>query len=109
MFTPSLLFEVWAPIASLSVLALVAFVRSFIHLKSGRWDDALNMLGLFVAFMAMLFTLLSVRTWVADSELATHRYDCIMYELALQRNANPDLTNVVIDPAWHELECYPAP
>ena len=109
MFTPSSLLEVWAPIVSFSVLALVAVVRFFVHLKYSRWDDALTMLGLVVAFSAMSFTLLSVRTWVADNEQATHRHNCIMYELALQRNANPGLTNVVIDPAWHDLECYPTP
>ena len=109
MFTPSLLFEVWAPIVSFSVLAIVAVVRFFVHLKYSRWDDALTMLGLVVAFTAMSFTLLSVRTWVADNEQATHRHNCIMYELALQRNANPDLTDVPIDPTWDGSECYPTP
>lgn len=89
--------------------ATFAIVRFSFYLTRRHWDNALTMLGLHVAFIAMVITVLMASAWVADSEQATHRHNCIMYELALQRNANPDLPNVAINPAWHELECYPAP
>ena len=109
MFTPSLLIDVWIPGLGFVGFALAALVRSILHFRRNRWDDALNMFGLSFAFIIMWFTILTVRLSVEDNALATHRHNCVMYELALQRNANPDLPDVEIDPAWHALECYPEP
>ena len=109
MFTPSLLIDVLIPGIGFVGLALVALVRFIIHFKRNRWDDALTMLGLSFAFIAMWFTIISVTVRTDDTVLATHRHNCIMYQLALQRNADPDLPDVDINPAWHELECYSAP
>lgn len=105
----SLPIDFWVWTLGLVPLMLFAVVRTFIHFKSRRWDVALTMLGLAYGFLAVWFTFMSVMTWVEDNERATHRYNCVMYELALQRNADPDLPDVDIDPAWHELECYTDP
>ena len=94
---------------NLLVLAIIANVTAFIHLKRKRWDDALTAVGLTVAFVATMIAVSSTLSSDADNALATHRHNCIMYELALQRNANPDLTDVPIDPTWDGLECYPTP
>lgn len=109
MFTPSLLIDVLMPGIGFVGLALVALVRFIIHFKRNRWDDALTMLGLSFAFIAMWFTIISVTVRTDDTVLATHRHNCVMYELALQRNANPDLPDVPISQDWLDLECYPDP
>ena len=96
----------WIWTLGLLLLAAFAAIRAYANIMSGRIDVALSLLGLYVAAGIII---LSLSVSVADSELTTHRHNCIMYELALQRNANPGLTNVVIDPAWHDLECYPTP
>ena len=107
MFTPSLFIDVWIPGLG---FALAALVRSILLFRRNRRDDALNMIGLSFAFIIMWFTILTVRLSVEDNALATHRHNCVMYELALQRNANPDLPDVeAIPAAWHALECYPGP
>lgn len=98
--------DLWIWMLGLLPLAVFAFIRALVALKNDRLDDGLTLLGLYVA---VGFIVISVMVSAGDNALATHRHNCIMYELALQRNANPDLANVVIDPAWHDLECYPAP
>ena len=90
--------------------AFLALAKSLNHLKSKRWNAALTTAGLYVAFVATLLAFASVQERAADNALATHRHNCIMYELALQRNADPDLPDVeTIPAAWHELECYTEP
>ena len=101
--------DVWLPGVGFVGFALAALVRSLLHFKRNHWDDALTMFGLAFAFVIMWFTILTVRLSVEDNALATNRHNCIMYELALQRNADPDLPDVDINPAWHELECYSDP
>ena len=104
-----MLIDVWLPGVGFVGFAVAALVRFLLHFKNNRWDDALTMLGLSFACVIMWFTILTVRLSVEDNAHATHRHNCIMYELALQRNADPDLPDVDIDPAWHELECYSDP
>ena len=89
--------------------AFLALAKTLSHLKSKRWNAALTTAGLYVAFVATLLAFASVQERAADNVLATNRHNCIMYEFALQRNADPDLPDVDIDPAWHELECYSDP
>lgn len=109
MNIPSLPLEFWTLTLTLFAFAISALVRFAIHLNGRRWDIALGMAGLSFTFIAMWFVIVAMPLRDADNALATHRHTCIMYELALQRNANPDLPNVTIDPAWHDLECYPTP
>ena len=114
MTIPPWLIEVWlwsyvVTAFVLVSLALFAAGKCLVHLKSKRLDDALHTAGLSVAFLATSLAIALVPARAADNALATHRYNCVMYELALQRNADPDLPDVDIDPAWHELECYSAP
>ena len=109
MFTPSMLIDVWLPGVGFVGFALAALVRSLLLVKRNHWDDALTMFGLSFAFIIMWFTILTVRLSVEDNAQATHRHNCIMYEFALQRNADPDLPDVDINPAWHKLECYSDP
>lgn len=90
----------------LILLAILAIIRAFVSLNNNRLDEGLALLGLYVA---LGFIILSLFASVEDNAQATHRHNCVMYELALQRNADPDLPDVEIDPAWHELECYSAP
>lgn len=96
----------WIWILGLLLLAAFVVIRAYINIMSGRIDVALSQLGIYVAAG---FIILSLSVSVADNALATHRHNCIMYELALQRNANPDLTDVPIDPTWDGLDCYPTP
>ena len=93
----------------LFLFAGYALFKLLVHLKHKRCDDAMTAAGLFVAFVATSLTITSVPERLVDNEQAAHRHNCIMYEFALQRNADPDLPDVEIDPAWHELECYPDP
>lgn len=87
-------------------MAIFAIIRALVNMKNLLWDDALGLLGLYVAAG---FIILSLFVSVVDNERATHRHNCVMYELALQRNANPDLPDVPISPDWLDLECYPDP
>lgn len=114
MTLPTWVSEVWfwsAVISAIGLLLLagIAYVKALKHLRRKRWDDALTAVGLTVAFVATLIAVTSVPESMGNDALATQRHTCIMYELALQRNTNPDLPNVTIDPAWHDLECYSAP
>ena len=115
MTIPPWLIEVWlwsyvVTAFVLVSLALFAAGKCLVHLKSKRLDDALHTAGLSVAFLATSLAIALVPARAADNALATHRHNCIMYELALQRNADPDLPDVEIIPAaWHELECYTEP
>lgn len=98
--------NIWVLIAGILPLAVIAIIRAFVNLKNQRLDDGLALLGLYVA---LGFIILSLFASVEDNAQANHRHNCVMYEFALQRNADPDLPDVEIDPAWHELECYPDP
>ena len=115
MTMPPWIIDVWFwsyPFTALFLLLFAGYAlfRSLVHLKNKRCDDAMTAAGLFVAFVATSFTIISVPERLADNALATHRHNCVMYELALQRNANPDLPDVEIIPAaWHALECYTEP
>ena len=115
MTMPPWIIDVWFwsyPFTALFlfIFAGYALFKLLVHLKNKRCDDAMTAAGLFVAFVATSLTITSVPERLIDNEQATHRYNCIMYELALQRDANPDLTDVeTIPAAWHELECYTAP
>ena len=114
MIIPSWLIEVW--LWSFVVIAFVLIGLAFLalgeclnRLRRRHYGGALNAAGLFVAFIATSLAIISVPDRMASDAQAAHRYNCIMYELALQRNANPDLTDVPIDPTWDGLECYPTP
>lgn len=114
MLMPTWMSEVWIWTAFISAIGLlslagIAYVKALKHLKRKRWDDALTAVGLTVAFVATVIAVMSVPDRMASDALDAHRHNCIMYELALQRNANPDLTDVPIDPTWDGLECYPTP
>ncbi len=98
--------NIWVLIAGILPLAVIAIIRAFVNLKNELWDDALTLLGLYVA---LGFIILSLFASVEDNALATHRHNCIMYEFAQQRNANPDLPDVPISPDWLDLECYSDP
>jgi len=98
--------NIWVLTVGILPLAVLAIIRAFVNLKNQRFDDGLTLLGLYVA---LGFIILSLFASVQDNALATHRHNCIMYELALQRNADPYRPDVDIDQAWHELECYSAP
>lgn len=98
--------NIWLLTVGILPLAVLAIIRAFVNLKNLRLDDGLALLGLYVALGIIILSLFAS---MEENAQATHRHNCIMYEFALQRNADPDLPDVDIDPAWHELECYSDP